>query len=144
MESFTKITRKTNTADNVLHIAVRKNDTEMLQVLLQQNAEKVDERNKGLTPLHLAARYYYTELVRVLLQHDADAYKSFRTKFSALHIAAKNCHVDVIERLIERGADINTTVTTDDDNSFGCSQWSESCFRIFININIRCTSFKDR
>ena len=76
MKSFTKIKRKTDTADEVLHFAVRKNDTEMLQILLQQNAEKVDERNKeGLTPLHLAARYNYTELVRVLLQHDADAHK---------------------------------------------------------------------
>ena len=67
MKSFNKIKRKTNT-DDVRHLAVHVNNTELLQTLLQQNAENVDEKNKeGLTPLHLAARCGNIKLIKVLL-----------------------------------------------------------------------------
>jgi len=93
-----------------LHSAAFCGDTEMVQILVELNADVNAETSVKDTPLHFALdstnRHSRAEVTRFLLEHGADANARDDGGFTPLHWASKNGEFETARVLIEQGADI--------------------------------------
>ncbi|WP_257264172.1 ankyrin repeat domain-containing protein [Endozoicomonas sp. ONNA2] len=89
--------------------AVRENNCELVEFLLDKGAKVDDEIDKEGTALHLAVRLGQPEIIDMLIQHGANINaRSFHMGMKALHLAARLDQPDsIIAMLMKRGADIN-------------------------------------
>jgi ankyrin repeat protein len=104
-----------------LHLAASRGRAEVVQMLLQHNADHGAHSNiqgkDGRTALHLAASQGHLEVVRILLQHSAahcvlleDGADVNRTKgdgSTPLHEAAMHGGLKVARLLVEHGANLD-------------------------------------
>ncbi|KAH8725582.1 ankyrin repeat-containing domain protein [Phaeosphaeriaceae sp. PMI808] len=106
---------ETRKSGGLLHAAVRNNDCDVIQLLL--NVQEIDPNLKGSkydseTPLFLATSLGRTEAVRILLQHDKiDVNKTstvwslgFGTQCTSLQFARQNGFDDIVDLLLAHGA----------------------------------------
>lgn len=107
-----------------LHEAARKNNVNLVKILLKHNA-KVDESDGFTTPLIIATKNSNFDIIAELLKHVADPnqQESEKNKIfdqngflnntyggkTALHYAAENNRPDIIAMLLVYGADIDAT-----------------------------------
>ncbi len=92
-----------------LWIAVNKNDTALVGLLLDNGADpkiKYDTAN-GWTVLHLAARDRRKELAELLLAHGANANAQDNTGETPLHLAVSLGEREMVALLLAHGADAN-------------------------------------
>jgi ankyrin repeat protein len=97
-----------------LHSAALDGDTEMVQILVELNADINAEAVDMSTPLHFASNNFLNrdslnkvKVARCLLEHGADANSRREDGFTPLHNALKCGLVEVARVLIEHGADID-------------------------------------
>ncbi len=97
-----------------LHSAALVGDTEMVQILVELNADINAEAVDMSTPLHFASIGFLNrdslnrvKVARFLLEHGADANSRREGGFTPLHNALKYGLVEVARVLIEHGADID-------------------------------------
>lgn len=103
-----------NTKNNFtpLRVAIHLENTKMIEILLQNNADVNAKYNKDLTPLLLAVRGGNCEIVKQLLEAGAQMDCHILHNLSVLHIGALLGHHSVVTLLIERGCNINEKTST--------------------------------
>lgn len=90
-----------------LEYAVSRHQTEVVELLLANNA-RVDARNyHGITPLFAASAKGYADIARLLITAKADVNGKNSHGFTPLDVAAFNGHIDVAELLLDTGAGVN-------------------------------------
>lgn len=96
---------------NPLHLACLAGHAEVVELLLQKDAELVSIRTgQGLTPLHIAAQRGSVAVVKVLLDNKSDINaRDYSNGQTALHMAAERGHTFVVKLLLDR--DANPAIT---------------------------------
>ncbi len=90
-----------------LHVASRRGDGELVQVLLKHGAE-IEARDDGrCTPILLASQFGHIELAQVLLRQGADAEARDEDEYNPLERAVSSGHVELARVLLEHGVDAN-------------------------------------
>jgi uncharacterized protein len=99
-----------NTPGNrgALHFAASKGGIELMQLLIEHQANIEQSDSIGWTPLHMAT-FSNSNAAKLLLQHGADAMHRTKggSRFTPLHQAARNRNERPIIALIHYRADIN-------------------------------------
>ena len=90
-----------------LHFAAINGHLQLVQKLLELNAEVDSCTHHKSTPLLMASELGHTDVVRLLLNCDADVYARDNDLDTPLHCAAGDGHLEITRMLLERGADIN-------------------------------------
>ena len=98
-----------------LHSAAYYGDPQMVQVLLEYEADVNARRDTGETPLHFLSNDWpgtrqisqLHKVSRLLLEHGADVNARSHNLSTPLHTAAENGRVEVVRVLLEHGADVN-------------------------------------
>ena len=93
--------------NTVLHIAVQRQDVEMVQLLLKRGLN-VNARNRaGETALHIACRLRNEEIAHFLLKKDMNLNLGDKNGDTVLHVASRRDLPSVILELLNKGANIN-------------------------------------
>jgi len=96
------LTKTTVNGWSALHIATFNNKPEIVECLLDHNAE-IDVEMDEYTPLYIASQNGFTDIVELLVGRGADIDK--KTKgWTPVQIACRNGHIDVVEFLLNYGA----------------------------------------
>ncbi|MBI3432587.1 MAG: ankyrin repeat domain-containing protein [Hydrogenophilales bacterium] len=91
-----------------LFAAIKANDGQEVERLLDAGADVSGKSKDGLTPLFWAAVWGADKAAELLVAHGAPVNgKSGREEFTPLHMAAYNLHKGVAELLISKGGDVN-------------------------------------
>ncbi|CAL1682579.1 unnamed protein product [Lasius platythorax] len=126
------LTNKANIKDNpeLLNIAVKKDCREIVEVLLQHDADVNTSDKYGRTALHFTAlgengeffEFHLDkdpdinvkgEIAKLLLSRGANVNARTKNDITTLHAATKKGYVKVVEALLEYNADVNSTVEND-------------------------------
>lgn len=91
--------------DSPLLVAVRLDDPELVQILLDAGA-LVDVKGRGYTPLGLAARNNNLAILRLLLQAGADPDRKSDDGDFPIHGAVRSGHAGAVELLLKARADL--------------------------------------
>ncbi|MBO1052490.1 MAG: protein kinase [Dolichospermum sp. DET73] len=94
---------------NILHIAAKQGNKEIVKQQLEQGADIHSTNNDGNTPLHLAAQKDNRDTVELLIAKGADIHSTNNDGNTPLHLAAQKDNRDTVELLIAKGADIHST-----------------------------------
>lgn len=108
--SFTQslLSNQDKYGNTVLHYAVSKGGTEIVEILLQMGAKADLKGNRNLTPLHLAAVHNYPDIASKLLEKGADPNIRDEEGNTPLHFAAEQNNLQLLQLLVEHGGDIDT------------------------------------
>lgn len=87
--------------------------SEVVQLLLENGANRDSRDNVGRTPLSLAAEKGYTTIVTLLLEKGTDSSCKDNNGRTPLSFAVENGHEAITNLLLEKGADPNSR------NNFG-------------------------
>ncbi|XP_071122328.1 uncharacterized protein [Mytilus edulis] len=91
-----------------LFMACQEGHTEVVQMLITNNADINKCRDTGASPLFMACQTGHTEVVQMLITNNADINKCRDNDgTSPLFIACQNGHTEVVQMLITNNADIN-------------------------------------
>jgi tankyrase len=90
-----------------LHFAAGYNRVDVVEYLLQQNADVTAKDKGGLVPLHNACSYGHYEVGEQLVQHMTNVNVVDLWKFTPLHEAAAKGKYEICKLLLKHGADIN-------------------------------------
>lgn len=98
--------------------------SDVVQLLLQHNAE-VDRRNQwGLTPLAIAALNGNVDIIHILHGNGAEIDAANNKKFTPLHQAASRGHVAATEALLQYGANIEAHQNKGDFTPLQQAAWN--------------------
>ncbi|XP_043470095.1 putative ankyrin repeat protein RF_0381 [Leptopilina heterotoma] len=95
-------------AKSLLHLAVTKNNFEIVEILLKKNVKVNNLNKKKQTPLHIAINQKNEEIVQLLLDNGADIELTDRYDCTPLHLAIKNGNIKIVENLLNYKADIHS------------------------------------
>ena len=105
-----------NTPDKVndtpLHLAIRRNRSGLVRILLEYGADSNAENNEGMTPLQILSESNEDErnilnLVQLLFNNGAEGNRRDKANDTPLHLAIRGNRFRIAEVLIEHGADTN-------------------------------------
>ncbi|OAL24496.1 hypothetical protein AYO22_05285 [Fonsecaea multimorphosa] len=92
---------------SLLHLAIVREDADVLQLLLTNQANVSVKDYCGRTALHWAAFRNYDVGVRLLLEHGADTQATDDYGITPLHFAAAYGSASVVKRLLDNGSLLN-------------------------------------
>lgn len=99
----------TEDGDSLIEYAINKNDTDMIQTLVEGGANLNTAGISGYTPLMSAAAETLENIVRIFLtKKDINLNAINRNGDTALHITAETGNIPIIKMLIENKANINS------------------------------------
>ncbi|XP_035613438.1 serine/threonine-protein kinase TNNI3K isoform X1 [Oncorhynchus keta] len=101
--------RLTRNGFTALHLAVYKDNAELVTAMLHGGADIQQVGYGALTALHIATIAGHHEAVDILLQHGAYVNVQDAVFFTPLHIAAYYGHDQVAKLLLKFGADVNVS-----------------------------------
>ena len=119
--------------DNALHMACKKNDFKLVDLILPKIPNINAVNNAGNTALHIAASFENFEIVNLLLNNGIDIHIKNSIGDTAMHLAvsspslSSSHHPKLFQALIEHGA-----------NLYEQNIFHENCF----DIAQRCGSFE--
>lgn len=93
--------------DSQLFEAVKENNSEAIEILLESGVNINCRDEKSNTPLHFAVDQGNLELAQLLIYNEALVNVSDESRLSPLHIAVGSQHLDIVELLVENGAQVN-------------------------------------
>ena len=91
-----------------LYKASEQGEKDVVQFLLNMNANLYLSDRDGISPLMVAARIGHTEVVSVLLDGGAAVNHTKHDGVSALFLALQNGHQEIVKLLIDADADLNS------------------------------------
>ena len=83
---------------------------EIVELLLESNADVNLKENDGSTALMVAALFGYKEIVELLLQNNAIVNAKKTDGSTALIFAAREGHKEIVEILLQENANVNAKV----------------------------------
>eukprot|EP00752_Nemacystus_decipiens_P016787 g15024.t1 len=102
----------TNAGDTPLHVAARKGEAEIAELLLLKGADKDALNTVGETPLYVAACSRHSAIALALLAAGADAsLRCGHLKARVIHVAARAGSIEILRAVIERGMDVDVVDT---------------------------------
>jgi cytohesin len=90
-----------------LHWAVRWDQKEIVEFLIEKGAEVNSRDNSDTTPLYFAVTINQKDLAELLLSQGADVNAKNNHDFTSLHLAAIKGFQEMVEFLLTQGADVN-------------------------------------
>nr|CAH7769071.1 unnamed protein product [Callosobruchus chinensis] len=90
-----------------LHSAVYGGNLNVIEYLVEKNADINAKDKDGLIPLHVAAEYGNLEAVKYFIEKGIDVNVKDGCGSTPLHMAALYGNLEIVEYLVVRGADIN-------------------------------------
>ncbi|KAL3274275.1 hypothetical protein HHI36_015683 [Cryptolaemus montrouzieri] len=93
--------------DSALHLALRKQHTEIARILLQAGAEHECRDSHGDYPIHIACTLGLVDIVRVLCTLGCNLEIPNAKGLFPLHLASKYGHIHVIRYLCSAGCNID-------------------------------------
>ena len=95
-----------------LHVSARNGHDDVVQALIEKEADVNAKANDGSTPLHSSAANGHQEVVRALIRAGADVNAKTDNGWTPLHWSAYayDGHLEVVQALIEAGADVNVAL----------------------------------
>ena len=112
-----------------LHSAAEEGHRDVVQLLLEMNAEIEIRDRSGNTPLHLAASEGHRDLVQLLLEKSAEIEAKSSSGQTPLFLAAKWGQIEVAQLLLEKNVQIGTT---DKDGQTPISYASGKVFDVLL------------
>jgi ankyrin repeat protein len=91
----------------VLHWAAWHGHLDVINILIEMEANVNAEDGEGLTPLHLAAFNGNLNIVMALIKAGAEVDRKDKRVRSPLYCAINEWNLDTIKALLEAGADVN-------------------------------------
>lgn len=91
--------------NNALNYAIKNDNKEIVELLLQNGVDPNKPNQSCLIPLHEAVKGGHIEMVKFLLQKGANLYAADNIGYTPLHYAAKNGNIEISEVLLQNGAD---------------------------------------
>lgn len=85
-----------------LHIATAHDREDVVELLVENNADVNARSDGGWTPLHNASDKGFQNIVRLLIKEGADVNSQLLNGIAPLHLAAQAGHTNVVECLLER------------------------------------------
>ncbi len=114
---------QTDIGDTSLHWASTYDtydNTGIVELLLEHNADPNLQNKNGYTALHMAYWKGNTEIVELLLEHNVDPNLQNKYRNTALHRASLHCKKKIVELLLEHCADPNLQ----DINGYTALYWA--------------------
>ena len=96
-----------STGDRPLHRATYGENSEVVELLLENGADVNAKNEKGLTALHVAALCGNTSVLKILIGKGADVNARDNEDVTPLHMAAESGAFDVTKLLLLSMADVN-------------------------------------
>ncbi len=90
-----------------LHWAAARGHSDIIELLLNAQAQINAQDENEMRPLHLAAQNGHTNLIPLLIQHGADPHAQDSDHYTPLHHATLRGHTPTAQALIEAGAHVN-------------------------------------
>ena len=96
-----------------LHLAIRRNRSMLVEILLENGADLNAENNEGMTPFQILVEKNTNDdsnlldLAQVLLKHGAEVNRRNKDGQNPLHLAMRRNQSRLMEMLLEHGADAN-------------------------------------
>ncbi|KEI34910.1 hypothetical protein FRA_44c12070 [Francisella sp. W12-1067] len=91
----------------LLYVACQGGHTDIVNLLLQNNANPNQLTPDGSSPLHVACEQGYTEIVNLLLQNNANPAKLKADSSSPLYIACEQGYIEIVNLLLQNNANPN-------------------------------------
>ncbi|CRG89394.1 hypothetical protein PISL3812_06430 [Talaromyces islandicus] len=85
-----------------LHIATAHDREDVVELLVENNADVNARSDGGWTPLHNASDKGFKNIVQLLIKEGADVNSQLLNGITPLHLAAQAGHTDVVECLLEQ------------------------------------------
>ena len=92
-----------------LHLAVKKNQRDVVKTLIEFGANKNAQSNEGMTPLHIAAKKGFRRTAEILIDQGVGIHVSNREGATAVYLAHQGGHQRIEERLLAQGAKLEIT-----------------------------------
>lgn len=97
-----------STGETLLHVAVKKNFKDIVQLLIDNHASiDIKDKLEELTPLFYAIKKNNIDIAKILIENGADINTKDRYHVSPIHFVVENYYIDMLKLLIEKGVDIN-------------------------------------
>lgn len=94
-------------AETPLYMAVKNNNINMVELLLENSPDINVTDITGKTVLSIAIKKNNIDMVEILLRHGVNPNIQDKYGNISLHYAVKNKNIEILKLLLERGADIN-------------------------------------
>ena len=94
---------KLRNIDELLVIAIRRDNTEIVKLLIENGA---NVKNSNSYPLHAAVGKRNAEIVKILLEHGANPADCHKSRNYPLYTASDNGDTDIVRMLLDAGADV--------------------------------------
>lgn len=131
--------------NHLLHIAVEKNDINMLNYLLSKGANINIINDVGDTALHTAAEVGNKSIVQLLLQNGADVNSLNKALETPLHFAATKKDAQIAQLLVDNGANVNAKNKSDFTAlQLACFYGNEETMQVLISHGADRSALKPR
>ncbi|XP_057721758.1 protein VAPYRIN-like [Arachis stenosperma] len=94
--------------ETLLHLAISRKRADVVQLLLEFEANLEARNGSGSTPLEAAASSGAALIAELLLAHKANIERQETSTFGPIHVAAKQGHCEVLRLLLLKGARVDS------------------------------------
>ncbi|XP_063448361.1 uncharacterized protein LOC134727895 [Mytilus trossulus] len=128
-----------------LWLACQEGHTEVVQMLITNNADINTCRDTGASPLFIACEKGHTELLQMLITNNADIKKCADTGASPLFMACQNGHNEIVKMLITINADTNKCRDNDEISPLfiACQQGHNEIVKMLTTNNADINKCRD-
>ncbi|KAG4927563.1 hypothetical protein JHK82_053327 [Glycine max] len=129
--------------DTLLHVAISKSRPDIVQLLLEFNADVESKNRSGETPLESACASGEELIVELLLAHKANTERTESSSLGAIHLSAREGRREVLRLLLLKGASVDS-LTKDGYTALHLAvrEGSRDCARLLLANNAR-TDIRD-
>ncbi|TKY62876.1 Ankyrin-3 protein [Spatholobus suberectus] len=129
--------------DTLLHVATSRCRPDLVQLLLEFNADIEAKNRSGSTPLEAACSSGEELIVELLLAHKATTERKESSPLGAIHLSAREGHVEVLRLLLLKGASVDS-LTRDGNTALhlAVKEGKRDCARLLLANNAR-TEIRD-
>eukprot|EP01124_Arcella_intermedia_P006830 TRINITY_DN14123_c0_g1_i2.p1 TRINITY_DN14123_c0_g1~~TRINITY_DN14123_c0_g1_i2.p1 ORF type:complete len:1045 (-),score=251.80 TRINITY_DN14123_c0_g1_i2:2007-5141(-) len=108
---FLQLLQSKNVDKNtLLHLSTKKNQMDVIQLLIDQGFNINIQNQDGWTALHFAVKNNNTKIIELLLNNKADINSTTKEGYTPLHLSIENG--DLVSMLIQKGAKIDNVQTS--------------------------------